>query len=137
MIVENTFTSIPHMAQLMIPAASSFPKLCFKNKVCTTSIVTLMVRAVQFLSFHHIRRVRAPTLFLSGVADQLIPPTMMMELYQVICSSTRQQQHVSHCCCCRRVEQLSSTLRLSMVAHTMELGLVSGIMSKSTSLLHT
>ena len=26
---------------------------------------------------------RAPTLFLSGLADQLIPPRMMMELYQV------------------------------------------------------
>ena len=33
LIVENTFTGIPYMAQLMIPGASSFPKFCFKNKV--------------------------------------------------------------------------------------------------------
>lgn len=37
----------------------------------------------QFLSNYEIRKVRAPTLFLSGLADQLIPPRMMMELYQV------------------------------------------------------
>jgi fermentation-respiration switch protein FrsA (DUF1100 family) len=67
LIVENTFTSIPHMAQLMIPGVSSLPGFCFKNK---------------FLSYSEIRRVKAPTLFLSGLADQLIPPRMMMELYQ-------------------------------------------------------
>ena len=38
---------------------------------------------LQYLTFQEIRKVRAPTLFLSGLADQLIPPRMMMELYQV------------------------------------------------------
>lgn len=33
LIVENTFSSIPHMAQLMVPGASSLPRLFFKNKV--------------------------------------------------------------------------------------------------------
>ena len=33
LVIENTFTSIPKMAQLMFPGASSFPLLCFKNKV--------------------------------------------------------------------------------------------------------
>ena len=33
LIVENTFTSIPHMAQLMVPGASSLPRLFYKNKV--------------------------------------------------------------------------------------------------------
>ena len=33
MIVENTFTGIPSMAQLMFPGVSIFPYFCFKNKV--------------------------------------------------------------------------------------------------------
>ena len=33
LIVENTFTSIPHMAQLMVPGASSLPRFFYKNKV--------------------------------------------------------------------------------------------------------
>ena len=38
---------------------------------------------LQFQSNYEIRKVKAPTLFLSGLQDQLIPPQMMMELYQV------------------------------------------------------
>jgi pimeloyl-ACP methyl ester carboxylesterase len=71
LVVENTFTAIPSMAQLMFPLASHFPLLCFKNK---------------FLSNREICRVRTPSLFLSGLSDQLIPSRMMMELYQA-CSS--------------------------------------------------
>ena len=33
MMVENTFTGIPSMAQLMFPGVSLFPHFCFKNKV--------------------------------------------------------------------------------------------------------
>ena len=33
LIVENTFTGIPTMAQLMFPGASNIPLFCFKNKV--------------------------------------------------------------------------------------------------------
>ena len=33
LVVENTFTAIPNMAQLMFPGASHFPLFCFKNKV--------------------------------------------------------------------------------------------------------
>ncbi|KAL5493710.1 hypothetical protein EMCRGX_G014929 [Ephydatia muelleri] len=74
LIVENTFTSIPHMAQLMFTGARTLPYFCFKNK---------------YLTFQEIRKVRAPTLFLSGLADQLIPPRMMMELYQACSSSLK------------------------------------------------
>ena len=50
--------------------------------------VLLLCSVLQFLSVRNIRRVRAPTLFLSGLSDQLIPPAMMMELYQVcVCAS--------------------------------------------------
>ena len=34
LVVENTFTGIPTMAQLMFPGVSIFPYICFKNKVC-------------------------------------------------------------------------------------------------------
>ena len=37
----------------------------------------------QFRSSYEIKKVKVPTLFLSGLADQLIPSAMMMELYQV------------------------------------------------------
>ena len=33
LIVENTFTSIPHIAQLMVPGASSLPRFFYKNKM--------------------------------------------------------------------------------------------------------
>lgn len=67
LIVENTFTAIPTMAQLMFPGASNIPILCFKNK---------------FRSSYEIKKVKVPTLLMSGLADQLIPSSMMMELYQ-------------------------------------------------------
>ena len=38
---------------------------------------------LQFLSYHEIHCIRAPTLFLSGLADQFISSQMMLELYQV------------------------------------------------------
>jgi len=38
LIVENTFTGIPHMAQLMFPGATALPYICYKNKVCTCTI---------------------------------------------------------------------------------------------------
>ncbi|CAI7990826.1 Protein ABHD13, partial [Geodia barretti] len=71
LVVENTFTAIPCMAQMMFPGASHLPLFFFKNK---------------FMSNREIRKVRAPALFLSGLSDQLIPSRMMMELYQA-CSS--------------------------------------------------
>lgn len=37
----------------------------------------------QFDSLKKIRKARVPTLFLSGLADQLIPPRMMTSLYKV------------------------------------------------------
>ena len=43
----------------------------------------LIIHILQFMSNCEIRRVQAPSLFLSGLADQLIPSKMMMELYQV------------------------------------------------------
>ncbi|XP_070533909.1 protein ABHD13-like [Ptychodera flava] len=69
LIVENTFTSVPDMAGVVfnLPVISWVPLWCHKNK---------------YLSIKKIHRVKAPTLFLSGMADELIPPKMMHILFQ-------------------------------------------------------
>ena len=41
------------------------------------------IYALQFDSLKKIRKSKVPTLFLSGLADQLIPPRMMTSLYKV------------------------------------------------------
>ncbi|XP_018795086.1 PREDICTED: protein ABHD13 [Bactrocera latifrons] len=66
-IVENTFTSIPEMAvELVHPSANLIPKCCFKNK---------------YLSSWKIGKCSVPFLFISGLADNLVPPRMMRTLY--------------------------------------------------------
>lgn len=67
LIVENTFTSIPSMANQLVNGLGRLPYFCFRNK---------------FDSLKKIRKARVPTLFLSGLADQLIPPRMMTSLYK-------------------------------------------------------
>ncbi|XP_034667403.1 protein ABHD13 isoform X2 [Drosophila subobscura] len=57
-IVENTFSSIPEMAvELVHPSVKYIPNLLYKNK-CSV-----------------------PFLFISGLADNLVPPRMMRALY--------------------------------------------------------
>lgn len=76
LIVENTFTSIPEMAvELIHPSIKYFPLFIFKN---------------QFLSNHKIQFVSSPALFVSGLADTLVPPRMMSMLH-TRCGSTRKQ----------------------------------------------
>ncbi|XP_077989740.1 protein ABHD13-like [Glandiceps talaboti] len=69
LIVENTFTSIPDVANIIfnVPVLKWLPLWCHKNK---------------YLSMKKIPRVKAPTLFLSGMQDELIPPRMMQALFQ-------------------------------------------------------
>ena len=47
-------------------------------------IYVLSLILLQFTSKYEIQKVQIPSLFLSGLADQLIPPAMMKELYQVL-----------------------------------------------------
>ncbi|XP_037960286.1 protein ABHD13 [Teleopsis dalmanni] len=66
-IVENTFTSIPEMAvELVHPTIRFIPNFCYKNK---------------FNSIGKIGNSSVPFLFLSGMADTLVPPRMMRSLY--------------------------------------------------------
>ncbi|CAH2012077.1 unnamed protein product [Acanthoscelides obtectus] len=77
LIVENTFTSIPDMAKVLLGwrILQYFPLFFYKNK---------------FLSYQKVKQLRIPTLFISGLADILVPPRMMLELYNR-CGSIRKQ----------------------------------------------
>jgi len=68
LIIENTFTSIPDIAKILFPFKfiKMLPVWFYKN---------------QFKSGKKICRVTQPVLFLSGLMDKLIPPTMMNNLY--------------------------------------------------------
>ncbi|XP_005997062.1 protein ABHD13 [Latimeria chalumnae] len=75
-MVENTFLSIPHMASTLFSffPMTYLPFWCYKNK---------------FLSYRKITQVRIPSLFISGLSDQLIPPVMMKQLYELSPSRTK------------------------------------------------
>jgi len=66
LILENTFTSIYDMQQIMFPALSLFRFLC-TNRWMTTQAI---------------KKVRVPILFISGGADEVVPPWMMKKLYE-------------------------------------------------------
>jgi len=68
MLLENTFTSIPETARHLFSWLKRLPTWCYKNT---------------FPSVDVIKSVSVPTLFLSGLADTLVPPRHMMKLYNV------------------------------------------------------
>jgi hypothetical protein len=73
LIVENTFTSIPHLAAHLFPfrAVKWIPGIFYKNR---------------YESVKKINSVVCPVLFISGAKDDLVPYTMMNELFSK-CSS--------------------------------------------------
>ncbi|XP_030057180.1 protein ABHD13 [Microcaecilia unicolor] len=75
-IMENTFLSIPHMASTLFSffPMRYLPLWCYKNK---------------FLSCRKVSQCRMPSLFISGLSDQLIPPVMMKQLYELSPSRTK------------------------------------------------
>ncbi|GAB6023969.1 Alpha/beta hydrolase domain-containing protein 13 [Chamberlinius hualienensis] len=70
LLLENTFTNIPDVAQAFINSRliKFLPTFMYKNK---------------FMSKSKIKTIEVPTLFISGLADRLIPPRMMQELYSL------------------------------------------------------
>lgn len=75
-IVENTFTSIPDMAvELIHPSVKYLPLICYRN---------------QYMSLHKAHFMAAPCLFVSGLADALVPPRMMSMLHSR-CGSIHKQ----------------------------------------------
>nr|CAG4646432.1 EOG090X09ZU [Macrothrix elegans] len=75
LIIENSFTSIPEMALHLMPwkGMKYIPLWLHKNK---------------FQSKQKISAVECPVVFVSGSADQLVPPAMMLDLY-TRCGSER------------------------------------------------
>lgn len=75
-IVENTFLSIPHMASTLFSFVPMrlLPLWCYRN---------------QFLSYRQVVQCRMPSLFVSGLSDQLIPPVMMKQLYELSPARTK------------------------------------------------
>ncbi|XP_077436727.1 protein ABHD13 [Vanacampus margaritifer] len=75
-MVENTFLSIPHMATTLFSFLPMrlLPLWCYRN---------------QFLSYRQVALCRMPSLFVSGLSDQLIPPVMMKQLYEMSLSRTK------------------------------------------------
>ncbi|XP_033223764.1 protein ABHD13 isoform X2 [Belonocnema kinseyi] len=70
LILENTFTSIPDMSTVLIGSKLRYlPQIFYKNK--------------------KIRSLTVPTFFISGLADKLVPPEMMTELYKSCKSSCK------------------------------------------------
>lgn len=65
LIVENSFTSVPDMVDIVLPALRYF-KFLSKN---------------QWSSEEKLQSIAMPTLFLSGTQDELIPPSMMTRLH--------------------------------------------------------
>ncbi|KAJ6649552.1 Protein ABHD13 [Pseudolycoriella hygida] len=75
-MLENTFTSIPEMAVSLIhQSIKYFPLFMFKN-------LYISIQKIQFFA--------APCLFVSGMADTLVPPKMMLQLH-ARCGSRRKQ----------------------------------------------
>ncbi|XP_065339390.1 protein ABHD13 [Cloeon dipterum] len=76
-IVENSFTSIPDMAHILLGSRiiKSLPLFCYKNKFPSYDKAPCMAR---------------PALFISGLADTLVPPRMMTTLSQR-CGSIHKQ----------------------------------------------
>lgn len=77
LIVENTFTHIADVAEVMfqIPGFNYIPRMFYKNK---------------FASCEKIGYVQMPSLFISGQADQLVPPHMMASLFSK-CSASKKR----------------------------------------------
>ncbi|KAG8228155.1 hypothetical protein J437_LFUL002809 [Ladona fulva] len=78
LILENTFTSIPDMAAVLLGwrLLHYLPMFCYKNKFLSQSKI------------HHVEV--ASVLFVSGLADTLVPPRMMTDLHASCPSSQKQ-----------------------------------------------
>lgn len=79
LILENTFTCIPEISRHL------FRVDYYKNKPLKflSKFVPDFLYKSRFNSIKKIPFIKIPTLFISGLADEMIPPTMMQELFNV------------------------------------------------------
>jgi fermentation-respiration switch protein FrsA (DUF1100 family) len=75
MILENTFTSIPDMIEVVFPILNRV-KWLSRNEWNTASLIS---------------QIRMPVLFLSGQKDELVPPRMMRSLFNAATNSRKKE----------------------------------------------
>lgn len=73
-IVENTFLSISHMVDQLMPLVAP---------------VKGFVLRIGWNSLHIAPTLKAPILYLAGANDQLVPHSHMLELYKLSCKASR------------------------------------------------
>lgn len=80
-ILENTFTSLPAVGKkiFQLPCIDRIPDCCLLNR---------------YNSLEKVRTFTLPVLFISGLMDNLVPPTMMTQMYEN-CKS-RQKTMIRH-----------------------------------------
>lgn len=91
LILENTFTSIGDMADTLF-APMIYRTLPRGSKLLVPFLKYVVKPVVLFVgwwSIDRIRKVAAPTLLLSGLRDELVPPSHMKSLYEVSQLSSR------------------------------------------------
>lgn len=87
LIVENTFTSIPDIARALFnfKLVRWLPNWFYKNQVSFLEHECMHLLThfnfLQFKSRWKVCRISVPVLFVSGQADNLVPPKMMSELF--------------------------------------------------------
>jgi fermentation-respiration switch protein FrsA (DUF1100 family) len=108
LIVENTFTSIRDMATLLVQ------RVAHTSPAVTSALLSVGLR-MRWDSRSRIADIpaRVPVLFLSGLADELIPPAQMAELFER-CPSARKRlltfvdgDHNGTGACARYAEQIA------------------------------
>jgi len=72
-IVENTFLSIPRLVPSVIPMLSPFIWLCHQHWDNARAVTRIPPTT--------------PMLFLSGLRDEIVPPSHMSELFRVACTN--------------------------------------------------
>ena len=79
LILENTFTSIEDMADIMFPWLAVFKGLILENHWESTSLI---------------EHVEQPILFVVSEDDELVPPAMMRRLYEHAIVAKRREMHL-------------------------------------------
>eukprot|EP00906_Rhabdomonas_costata_P005583 RCo008340 len=83
-VVENTFTSIPDMVDVMavqVLRTHFRPPTVRALALAVRFVLKPLVLHIQWNSVSAVRKLRQPILFLSGKKDELVPPSQMHDLY--------------------------------------------------------
>jgi len=103
LVVENTFTSIPDMVEVVFPFLRWFKSLCTNP----------------WFSVKRVPELRMPTLFISGLRDELVPASQMKKLYEACGSNNKKMiefptgQHNDTWLCDDYNEKLAEWLELA------------------------